>query len=134
MPRNKYVGKRAKIEAIRRFCGVELPQTSLTNEVEEYIAKNLYNTTRWKAYLDIFYEVRNEKMDVEATNLDNLFVDGIWFAVQHIVIIRDMPVIAAGIVSEACLSIADCKAAQKRSGSHKEQMDRFIKVELANLF
>ena len=48
------------------------------------------------------------------------FIDGIWFAVQHLVIVRDVPAIAAGIIDEASLSIDDCKAAQKRSGSYKE--------------
>ena len=58
------------------------------------------------------------------------FIDGIWFAIQHIVIVRDMPAIAVGIVKEGCLSIADCKAAQKRSGSFNKQMMQFIKNEL----
>lgn len=48
------------------------------------------------------------------------FIDGIWFAVQHLVIVRDEPVIAAGIIDEAGLSIDDCKAAQKRSGSFND--------------
>lgn len=59
------------------------------------------------------------------------FIDGIWFAVQHIVIVRGMPVIAAGIIEEAGLSIDDCKAAQKRSGSFDDQMLEFIKNELS---
>lgn len=63
--------------------------------------------------------------------MNNEFVDGIWFAVQHIVVVRDMPTIAAGIVKEATLSIKDCKAAQKRSGSFNSQMMKFIKTELA---
>lgn len=48
------------------------------------------------------------------------FIDGIWFAVQHLVIARDVPAIAAGIIDEAGLSIDDCKAAQKRSGSFND--------------
>lgn len=59
------------------------------------------------------------------------FIDGIWFAVQHIVIVRDMPVIAVGIIQEAGLSIEDCKAAQKRSSSFNEKMFEFIENELA---
>lgn len=62
--------------------------------------------------------------------MNNEFIDGIWFAVQHIVVVRDMPAIAAGIIKEANLSIDDCKAAQKRSGSFSEQMRKFIKTEL----
>ena len=135
MEKNKFVGKKAKIEAIKRFSGVELSPTSTTNEVNEYIAKNLFNTPKWKAYHTVFQSVCDEKVniDVEVAESENLFADGIWFVVQHLVIEKDMPSIAAEIVSEARLSIADCKAAQARSGSHKEGMNRFIKVDLANL-
>lgn len=63
--------------------------------------------------------------------MDNNFTDGIWFAVQHIVVVRDMPAIAVGIVKEAGLSVVDCLAAQKRSGSFDMQMMKFIKEELA---
>jgi len=62
--------------------------------------------------------------------MNDEFIDGIWFAVQHIVIVRDMPAIAFGIIDEAGLSVADCKAAQKRSGSFDKQMIKFIKTEL----
>lgn len=136
MIKNKFVGKKAKIEAIKRFSGVELSPTSTTNDVNEYIAQNLYNTSEWKAYHKVFQSVCDEKvnisMDIEVAESENLFVDGIWFVVQHLVIVKDMPSIAAEIVSAARLSIADCKAAQERSTSHKEKMDRFIKVDLAN--
>ena len=63
--------------------------------------------------------------------MNNEFIDGVWFAVQHIVVVRDMPAIAAGIIKESDLSIDDCKAAQKRSGSFHNQMMKFIKTELA---
>ena len=43
--------------------------------------------------------------------MNNEFIDGIWFAVQHIVVVRDMPAIAIGIIKESNLSIDDCKAA-----------------------
>ena len=46
--------------------------------------------------------------------MNNEFIDGIWFAVQHIVVVRDMPAIAIGIIKESNLSIDDCKAAQKK--------------------
>lgn len=63
--------------------------------------------------------------------MDNNFTDGIWFAVQHIVVVRDMPAIAVGIVKEASLSVVDCLAAQKRSKSFDNQMKKFIKEELS---
>lgn len=63
--------------------------------------------------------------------MNNEFIDGLWFAVQHIVVVRDMPAIAIGIIKESNLSIDDCKAAQKRSGSFHNQMMKFIETELA---
>ena len=36
-----------------------------------------------------------------------------------------------GIIKESNLSIDDCKAAQKRSGSFHNQMMKFIETELA---
>ena len=62
--------------------------------------------------------------------MNNEFIDGIWFAVQHIVVVRDMPTIAIGIIKESNLSIDDCKAAQK-SGSFSQSDGKFIKTELA---
>ena len=47
------------------------------------------------------------------------------------VVVRDMPAIAIGIIKESNLSIDDCKAAQKRSGSFHNQMMKFIETELA---
>ena len=41
--------------------------------------------------------------------MNNEFIDGIWFAVQHIVVVRDMPAIAIGIIKNQNLS-NDCKA------------------------
>ena len=67
----------------------------------------------------------------ENEDMNNEFIDGIWFAVQHIVVVRDMPAIAIGIIKESNLSIDDCKAAQKRSGSFHNQMMKFIETELA---
>lgn len=45
--------------------------------------------------------------------MNNEFIDGIWFAVQHIVVVRDMPVIAAGIIKEANLSLMTVKLHKK---------------------
>ena len=69
--------------------------------------------------------------------MNNEFIDGIWFAVQHIVVVRDMPAIAIGIIKESNLSIihfqasCSCLPAQKRSGSFHNQMMKFIETELA---
>ena len=64
--------------------------------------------------------------------MNNEFIDGIWFAVQHIVVVRDMPAIAIGIIKESNLSIDDCKAAQKKEWFFfTNQMMKFIETELA---
>jgi hypothetical protein len=64
--------------------------------------------------------------------MNNEFIDGIWFAVQHIVVVRDMPAIAIGIIKESNLSIDDCKAAKKKGVVlFHNQMMKFIKTELA---
>ncbi len=80
---------------------------------------------------DALYVVELDMLTNNCVDMNNEFIDGIWFAVQHIVVVRDMPAIAAGIIKESDLSIDDCKAAQKRSGSFHNQMMKFIKTELA---
>ena len=43
--------------------------------------------------------------------MNNEFIDGIWFAVQHIVVVRDMPAIAIGIselLTPKGISFGDC--------------------------
>ena len=62
-------------------------------------------------------------------NNELLMVFGLLFSI--IVVVRDMPAIAIGIIKESNLSIDDCKAAQKRSGSFHNQMMKFIETELA---
>lgn len=59
--KRKFVGKKAKIEAIKRSFGVELSLDLTTDDVNEYIAKNIFNTPRWSAYHRTFKEVANEK-------------------------------------------------------------------------
>lgn len=64
-------------------------------------------------------------------NPSNEFINGIWFCVQNLVIVRDLPIIAAEIIKESGLSTDDCIKAQKRSGSFNEQMGAFIEIELS---
>ncbi|EKA87626.1 hypothetical protein OXV71_19080 [Bacteroides fragilis] len=59
--KRKFVGKKAKIEAIKRSFGVELSLDLTTDDVNEYIAKNIFNTPRWREYHRTFKEVANEK-------------------------------------------------------------------------
>lgn len=81
---------------------------------------------RYKCFLETFTLGAPKK-----TIRDNLFIDGIWFAVQHIIIVRDMPKVAAEIIKKADLSFEVCKTAQERSGLYDKEMMEFIKNELA---
>lgn len=58
----RWVGKKAKIEAIRRYSGVELSKELTTPEIDVYIDKNLFGTSKWIPYHDIFREVISEKI------------------------------------------------------------------------
>lgn len=105
-------------------------QTGVRHETCRIIS--IENTTseiaslRYKSFIETFTSNLSEP-----TKGNNHFIDGVWFAVQQIVVVRNMPTIAAGIVRKADLSFEDCKAAQKRSGSFDMQMMKFIKEELA---
>lgn len=63
---------------------------------------------------------------------DETFVDGIWFSVQHLVLVQDKPSIAADIISESGISKEECIKAQLRSGYMNERMKEFIEKEQAN--
>lgn len=58
--KKKFVGRKAKIEAIYRHSGVLLPANSSTEEVNQYIAKNLFKTPEWASYHIMFKQVRSE--------------------------------------------------------------------------
>lgn len=62
--KQKYSGKRAKIEAIFRFSNVRLSSDSTTKEINDYIDKNLFGTGNWAAYHRIFTEVIRETVSV----------------------------------------------------------------------
>lgn len=61
---------------------------------------------------------------------DKHFMDGIWFTVQHLVLVQDRPAIASDIISEAGMSQKDCVEAQRRSGHMDERMMEFIDRQL----
>lgn len=61
---------------------------------------------------------------------DKLFMDGIWFTVQHLVLVQDKPAIASDIISEAGMSPKECVEAQSRSGHMDERMMEFIERQL----
>ena len=46
-PKQKFTGKKLKIEVIRRLSGVEIEQTATTPQINAYIEANIYDTERW---------------------------------------------------------------------------------------
>jgi len=61
----RYIGRNAKIEAINRYCGIDL-SGSTSAEVNKWIEENLYSTPGWRSYLTIYNQVRDEKVVVNA--------------------------------------------------------------------
>lgn len=59
--KKKYVGKKAKIEAIYRLTGIKLPEDYTTEQVNEYLSINLYNTSKWRAYRNQLTQVQSEE-------------------------------------------------------------------------
>ena len=45
-PKQKFTGKKLKIEVIRRLSGVEIEQTATTPQINAYIEANIYDTER----------------------------------------------------------------------------------------
>lgn len=58
--KKKFVGKRAKIEAIYRLSGERLPDDYTTEQVNDYLSVNLFNTSKWRAYRKTLAEVQSE--------------------------------------------------------------------------
>lgn len=58
--KKKFVGKKAKIEAIFRAFGTRLPDDSKTEQVNQYVAENIFKTPKWAIYVSKCKEVRNE--------------------------------------------------------------------------
>lgn len=58
--KRKYIGKRQKIETIRRLCNIQLEQCLTSTEVNDYIRINFFKTPDWGKYLKILDEVGEE--------------------------------------------------------------------------
>lgn len=67
--KRKYVGRKAKIEAVFRLTGERLPDDLATGPVNEYIAQNIFKSPKWEEYLRIFNEVGNEQ-EIITDNLE----------------------------------------------------------------
>lgn len=60
--KRKFVGKKAKIEAIFRLTGIRLSNEYTTEQVNQYLSENLFGTSAWYQYRRIYNEVVNEKV------------------------------------------------------------------------
>ena len=63
--KRKYIGKRAKREAILRLMGEELPLDATTNQVNDFIAENIFKTPKMNRYRELLQEVSLEKIILE---------------------------------------------------------------------
>lgn len=63
--KNKYVGRKAKAETIRRLTGKILPGKWSTKQVNDYVGR-LYKTNDWRKYREVLEEVANERIKLEA--------------------------------------------------------------------
>ena len=59
-PKQKFTGKKLKIEVIRRLSGVEIEQTATTPQINAYIEANIYDTERWPEYRKLYRQVAGE--------------------------------------------------------------------------
>lgn len=59
--KKKFVGRKAKIEAVYRLTGKRLPDDYTTEQINNYLTVELFNTSLWHKYRKIFNEVSNEK-------------------------------------------------------------------------
>ena len=85
--KKKFVGKKAKMEAVYRLTGKRLPEDYTTEQVNNYLTVELFNTSLWHKYRKIYNEVSNEKeivvenysyqytLVVELANKSNLSLD-----------------------------------------------------------
>jgi len=58
--KQKYVGKKAKIEAVLRLSNIRLLSTLTSQQINEYIAENIFNTSLWVDYYEIYKEISSE--------------------------------------------------------------------------
>lgn len=57
--KQKYLGKRARIEAIRRFTGEELPDHLSAKEVKEHVSAIFFGTSYHSIYKEVCAEMVN---------------------------------------------------------------------------
>lgn len=57
----KVCRKKAKMEAVYRLTGKRLPEDYTTEQVNNFLTVELFNTSLWHKYRKIYNEVSNEK-------------------------------------------------------------------------
>lgn len=85
--KKKFVGKKAKMEAVYRLTEKRLPEDYTTEQVNNFLTVELFNTSLWHKYRKIYNEVSNEQeivvenysyqytLVVELANKSNLSLD-----------------------------------------------------------
>lgn len=98
--KNKYVGRQAKAEAIKRLTGKVLPKEWSTQEVNNYVGQ-LYNTKDWGKYREILRDVASERIKIEENyifqyTLEVQFKDGFALSLDDRNVMQAVAAIATG--------------------------------------
>lgn len=105
------------------------PQTGVRHETCRIVS--IENTTTEMALKRYNYFIKAISKDsLKPTIVNKEFIDGLWFAVQYMVVVRDIPAIAIEVIKEANFTVVDCEDAQKRNGAFNTQMQKFITERL----
>ena len=57
--KKKFVGKKAKMEAVYRLTGKRLPEDYTTEQVNNFLTVELFNTSLWHKYRKILHHSEN---------------------------------------------------------------------------
>lgn len=58
----KYTGKKAKIEAIRRYANINISPEWSTKQINQFIGDNFFGKPAWSEYHKVFKEVCDERI------------------------------------------------------------------------
>ena len=59
--KRKFAGKKAKIEAVKKLVGHQIPANASTAEVNAFINEQFFGTSKWNAYHEAFQKAANEQ-------------------------------------------------------------------------
>ncbi len=77
--KKKYVGIKAKIEAIKRFTGENLPSTISGDEIKKFVHDKFYGKPLMKEYRNVLEQVKEE---VEEINNIRVFIQTLQVSFQ----------------------------------------------------